>query len=76
MSCLICNKDSEKHHLKSVGSGGTDEPHNIMNLCRLHHQEFHRIGFTTFANKYVVVKIWLTNRDWYFVDSANKWRHE
>ena len=44
----------EDAHIKSRGSGGSKEPHNIIKLCSFHHRisprSFHNIGIWSFAN--------------------------
>lgn len=52
--CAVCGAraPSDPHHLKSRGSGGGDEPDNLLSLCRRHHTEVHQIGGITFLNKY------------------------
>ena len=39
-------------HVRSRGSGGGDEPENVMPLCHRHHMEQHTIGIKSFAEKY------------------------
>ena len=73
MTCIICGAHGEKHHFKSRGSGGTDDEWNIMYLCRKHHTEFHRIGATTFVNKYAQVRNWMIYNKWEFNEFKNKW---
>ena len=54
MCCIrnsVCRGRIDKHHVRTRGAGGKDE-NNIVPLCRLHHQEIHRIGRKTFAIKY------------------------
>jgi hypothetical protein len=51
--CVICQrKPSAIHHIKSRGSGGTDDWYNCIQLCMHHHQELHKIGAITFLNQY------------------------
>ena len=33
-----CSKGLDPHHIITRGAGGDDEPHNIITLCRRHHQ--------------------------------------
>lgn len=63
------------HHLKTRGSGGSDEPHNLMPLCVLScHPRVHTEGLTSMASKYQRVEAWLLRNGWEQVGS--KWRHE
>ena len=41
--CEKCGKpgDVERHHLRSRGAGGNDEPSNFLDLCRECHRAFH-----------------------------------
>ena len=41
--CEICNKytQTEKHHIKSKGSGGNDTEDNLIELCRTCHRLVH-----------------------------------
>lgn len=74
MSCLICsNNESDRHHVKTRGAGGTDDDFNLMNLCRIHHVEIHKIGNTRFAVKYYKAKHWLTDNGWAFNEVKMKW---
>lgn len=63
--CAICNKKGEIHHVDSIGAGNNRKradhtKHEIMCLCRIHHTESHAIGQQTFAKKYHVVGILVT----------------
>lgn len=51
-------------HIKTRGSGGTDDSWNLMPLCRRHHQERHRIGLGSFAFKHVQVRQYLIANGW------------
>lgn len=55
--CCICGKRADLHHAEHVGTGRDRE--NIVHegmlvqpLCRLHHEEAHKIGQYTFNKKY------------------------
>lgn len=50
--CEICGHAAEKHHIVSRGAGGTDEPWNLLNLCRMHHRHFHDVGWVKFLGWY------------------------
>lgn len=49
-TCWVCNRKPDPDHLESRGSGGSDL--TCGRLCRLHHQERHRIGNEAFEEKY------------------------
>jgi hypothetical protein len=54
--CLVdnsaCTIGTDAHHVKSRGSGGGDEPENLMPLCRVHHTEIHLTGHSQFVKRY------------------------
>ena len=75
-SCEVCGDIAERHHIKTRGAGGTDEPENILEACRAHHIEVHKLGLTTFAEKYPKVKKYLLSKGWYFDDFRRKWRRD
>jgi hypothetical protein len=71
--CIVTGApDSDVHHPKSRGSGGPDEPWNMMPLAHRLHQECHNIGLKRFAEKYPAVKQWLLDHQWTL---DRKWRH-
>lgn len=70
--CLICRKLAEIHHIKTRGSGGSDEPYNLVPLCREHHTEIHTKGNSFMANKYKSFKDFLEANGWEFFNE--KWR--
>lgn len=75
MRCLVCNRDhADRAHVRTRGSGGGDEPENIMPLCRLHHIEQHKIGIITFIEKYPQVMTYLQDRQWTIVEVFGKKR--
>ena len=75
MKCLVCqDPQTDKCHIKSKGSGGTSDDWNIMNLCRLHHVEQHKIGIITFIKKYSEVQNDLALKGWVIVNEFNKER--
>lgn len=41
--CEICGKkgQTEKHHIKSKGSGGDDVKENLIEVCRICHTKIH-----------------------------------
>lgn len=63
--CLVCERrDVDRCHIRSRGAGGSDEPRNIMYLCREHHTEQHQIGMITFNDKYPDVPRALVRKGW------------
>lgn len=58
--CIVCGRKAELHHVDQIGMGGdrTEVEHigrRCLPLCRDHHDEYHRIGATAFADRYHVV---------------------
>lgn len=62
--CLICGAKSDACHVRSRGSGGSDEAENLLSLCRSHHVEQHRIGIATFAERHPAVEEALKEKGW------------
>jgi len=45
--CPLCDGEANSpHHIKPLLEGGTDEPRNIVYLCRRCHDEIEGLGFT------------------------------
>ena len=78
--CVACGynyPDSQcYHHLKSRGSRGSDEPHNLISLCQKCHNLIHAIGTDNMANRFLAVKQWLLNNGWEYSGYKGKWIHE
>lgn len=72
MSCIICNSQAERHHIRSRGASGSDHPDNIMEICRQHHQEIHKIGRNSFIIKYSL-QDYMINKNWYYDTFYKKW---
>jgi hypothetical protein len=63
--CLVCGiQPTDIAHVKTRGSGGSDETHNLMALCRMHHSAQHQMGIVTFARKNWSVFEWLLQHGW------------
>jgi len=76
--CIICGKNTSKdtcwHHLKTRGSGGTDDSWNMVPVCFNHHTAyFHLKGLTFTANKFKKVHEFLINNGWIFDENRSKW---
>ena len=55
--CLICGLKADIHHVDQIGMGynRNTKPQigdRVMPLCRIHHDEYHRMGLTAFEEKY------------------------
>lgn len=58
--CVCCNAHpSDAHHLTTKGAGGGDHINNLINLCRKHHTEIHKIGLKKMCWKFPKIKEWL-----------------
>lgn len=54
LPCCVCSAPgpNHPHHVRSRGAGGKSD--SIVALCAEHHEEIHRIGRKSFAEKYEV----------------------
>lgn len=75
--CLICGstQTTVAHHIKTKGSGGPDEPWNLMPLCWNHHAEIHN-GMSAFVSKYYNAEMFLYSQGWEFDEYQGRWIHE
>lgn len=63
--CAACGcGPSDPAHIKTVKSGGADDPTNVMPLCRLHHTEQHKVGWVRMSQTYLGVLEALDTRGW------------
>ena len=47
MKCPICDKEADSpHHIKSRAEGGTDDPRNLINLCKKCHNDIEGLELT------------------------------
>lgn len=77
--CCIqgCYEVADPHHLKTRGSGGTDDDydgHNLLALCRVHHVEVHYISWGKFVKKYPMVKYALAEEGWHVIEEFGRMR--
>lgn len=76
MYCVICgSRNIDRCHIKSRGSGGTDDEWNLLLMCRRHHQMQHSKGWKYMADKYEEIDLELRARGFYF-DQHNKLRRD
>jgi len=77
-SCTVCNEIRDGfvclHHLKSRGSGGSDDSYNLLPLCHWCHVTVHNIGLVSFAKKHESVKSFLLRNNWELC--SGKWIHQ
>ncbi len=65
--CLVCKSiPSDPAHVKARGSGGSDDPFNIIPLCRTHHALQHLRGWSRFLEEFPQVRDELTQKGWSF----------
>jgi hypothetical protein len=63
--CLVCGiVPSDPCHIRTFKVTQSDNPKNIIPMCRAHHQEQHRIGWKAFLEKYEKVKKFLLRMGW------------
>jgi len=59
LSCEIrdcVQRSAAPHHTRTRGSGGDDEPINLLALCTNHHTEVGMLGALTFASRYPEIR--------------------
>lgn len=63
--CWVCGRaaPSDASHIKTKGSGGPDEPWNVVPKCRQHHIEW-GMGWSKFLDKYPNFKLRLKFLGW------------
>jgi hypothetical protein len=72
--CVVCGRvPTDIDHIKTRGSGGSDDYANCWSLCRDHHMEKHRIGLVTFVNRYPQAQKELLIRGWTYEYPRRKW---
>lgn len=64
------------HHIKSRGSGGSDDKNNLIPVCKTHHCEFHSKGNTFMCGKYTSVRLWFVDNGWDYNQFLHKWIHD
>lgn len=72
--CILCGtKGVDIHHIKTRGSGGSDEYWNMVELCHPHHQELHTMGNLQFSKEYGEYEFWLIKNGWEICELTGKW---
>ena len=74
-TCVGCGVKGvcDLHHLKTRAAGGTDEPHNLLMVCRICHTKIHGKGLKWFSDKYPKAATILRYNKWKFDGFMNKW---
>jgi 5-methylcytosine-specific restriction endonuclease McrA len=75
MACAGCGKapPSDPDHIKTRGSGGSDELSNLMPLCRSCHTLRHFEGLNGLAKKRPNVLKILAEKGWEYDEVFKKW---
>ena len=73
-TCTVCSLVGvDLHHIKTQKSGGSDENHNLIPLCRKHHVECHAAGMLQFSKQNEAITNWLTEKGWSVDEFLGKW---
>ena len=73
-TCLLCGViPTDECHIKTRGSGGTDDDWNLVYLCRRHHREQEDSTHTEFAKKYPLFKKALEQKGWILCETRKKY---
>lgn len=80
-SCVACGHTGsffplDIDHVKTIGSGGTNDAYNCMTLCRSCHILKGRQGLKYMADTYSGVYRFLTSNNWAICQLTGKWRHD
>lgn len=74
---LICSDNMEAHHARIEGDGTTGKKpgdDKVVPLCRVHHEEGHRIGWKPFEAKYRVDLTVIAAQLWQWSPHGAKYR--
>lgn len=76
-TCIACRrKGVDLHHVRTRGSGGSDESFNLMPLCRGHHVVIHNKGTKWATERLFGVLRWLRKNGWEFNYQMGKYAHK
>jgi hypothetical protein len=74
--CFVCRyRPTDPCHIISRGSGGPDEPYNVISLCRKHHQLHHSLGWFKMCEEHPFLKQEIYQRGFRF-DGNKKLRRD
>ncbi len=71
--CVVTGEPAELHHIKTRGSGGTDDPWNLIPLSRKMHSMWHMKGMRYMVKTYPAIEKWVLANGWGFDDFLFKW---
>ena len=67
--CCVCNRTpTDMAHIRSRGAGGGDKPEDTMQLCRLHHNAQHSLGWSRFVAQYPHINTILNHKGWELIN--------
>ncbi len=77
IKCIVSGSpNSELHHVKTRGAGGTDDAWNLMPVSSSLHRLIHSQGLKKVSDDFPQVRKWLVNNGWDLCPVTFKWRHE
>lgn len=75
MTCLVCGASPvDKCHIRSKGSGGSNDECNIILFCRGHHRIQHNIGWYRLCEKFPIVHDALKEKGWEIVKEFDRYK--
>ena len=75
-SCVACGKIGvDLHHIRSRSVGGSDDPSNLLPVCRTHHTRIHARGLIQVSEENTGIMEWLLRNGWKltFINGRGKW---
>lgn len=74
--CIVTGKQGcDLHHIKTRGSGGTDDEWNLIPISRTLHQRWHHRGTQYMVKGYPAIRNWMIKNGWKFDIYSGKWLH-
>lgn len=76
--CLVCGRKSEIHHILTQKRYPQfkETDWNRIDLCRIHHEEWHKQGTSLMAAKYLAIGQWLNRKGWEWDGWKKRWCHQ
>jgi hypothetical protein len=66
-------KATEYHHIKSLGSGGSNHPYNLVPLCKGHKRLLEKIGLIYMSREYTKFYKALIEKKWEINHHTMQW---
>lgn len=75
LNCDACGArgPNDLDHIKTRGSGGTDEQFNLLVLCRSCHQKRHQYGLNALTQIYTRLSDVLLSKGWSYDNYKGRW---